>query len=126
MFSKRRAQAFRRAEDRWRLEDAAPRLRDAAPRLASLSIVIEEIPADGEKEPISHIRRVCVTDAPALFLLPCCDRKCTEGGHDVTVPILEALQSGKQRFSGRHTCAGALADGPCRREMRYVAIATYV
>ena len=125
MFSKRRVEAFRKVEDRWRLEDAAPRLRNAVPRLVSLSIVIDEIPSDAEKEPVTYIRRVSVTNAPALFLLPCCDRKCAGGGHDLTDVIIAALQSGKQRFGGRHPCEGVLAEGPCGREMRYVVVATY-
>jgi hypothetical protein len=122
---RRNLEAQQRAAARRQREDDAPRLRDKAPGLESLKLDVDEVRGDEAVAGASHIRRVVVEHAPALFVIPCSDRECKEGGHDVTEPILAALVAKKEAFDGRDACAGQVATGPCGLTMRYRATATY-
>lgn len=124
-FRQRQSEAAARSAERRRREDAAPRLRDQVPHLATLQLDIQERRADTLIAESSHVRRIPVEHAPALFELPCHDAFCTEGGHDMTQLILNSLQAGETEFEGEDACSGHTGTAPCQRVLRYVATATY-
>ena len=124
-FRQRQSEAAARAAERRRKEDAAPRLREQVPLLESLRLEIHERRADTPIAESSHVRKIPVEHAPALFELPCHDAFCTEGGHDMTQLILESLQAGKTEFEGEDACSGHTGTAPCQRVLRCVATATY-
>jgi hypothetical protein len=73
-----------------------------------------------------YIRRIVVPHAPALFLVPCGDSNCTDGGHDVTGAVIQALRSHRARFTGDEGCRGSLGSGAaCNRVLHYDAFAEY-
>jgi hypothetical protein len=116
-------QALRFAERR-RREDDAPRLREQVPTLASLQLNIEE--RSGIAEGNTHIRRVVLDRAPALFLLPCGEPRCIDGEHDLTSSIMRALRSQETSFRGEDACSGSVGPSPCSRVLRFEAVAAYV
>ncbi len=122
---RRFGEAAQRASERRRREDEATRLKAEVPRLETLRLEIEERRMGGVVPEATHIRRIVVESAPALFALPCLDRECKEGGHDVTHSIVRALIAGETRFEGDHTCSGRVGTGDCNRVLHYVGIATY-
>src|SRR5260221_5777003 len=121
----RRGDAAERYAERRRREEEAPRLTSAIPNLESLRLEIEERRAGGALSEAAHVRRIVVERAPALFVLPCHDSACKEGGHDVTLQIMRSLPEGSTRFTGEHPCAGQVGSAECRRVLVYVGIATY-
>ena len=123
--NRRHSEAAQRFAERRKREDEAPRLHAVIPNLESLKLEIEENRAGGAVGDAGHIRRVVVEYAPALFILPCGDTSCKEGGHDATQVILRALERGETRFEGEDSCAGQIGTATCGRVMRYVGIATY-
>jgi hypothetical protein len=72
-----------------------------------------------------HVRRVVVTNAPALFLVPCGDPHCDSPGHDVTSTIMRALRAKQAAFSGQDQCRGSLNNGLCTRVVHFEGKATY-
>ncbi len=122
---RRNLEAQRRAAERRRRENEAERLREVVPELHSLSLVIEESCVRGVADAVTHIRRIVLERAPALFDLPCCDRHCTGGGHNITAQVMRALRDGRTRFEGSNLCGGTLKTGECSRELRYVGEAVY-
>jgi hypothetical protein len=66
-----------------------------------------------------------VDAAPALFLLPCSDPACKEGGHDVTSSILHGLTTGSTRFEVEDACHGDVGNARCGRMIKVTALATY-
>jgi hypothetical protein len=68
---------------------------------------------------------VVVATAPALFVLPCGDSQCQNGGYELTSQLLSALRTHKQKFEGEHCCGGSIGGSECRRVLRYVATASY-
>ncbi len=122
---RRNPEAQRRAAERRRRENDAERLREVVPELRSLSLVIEESCVNGVADAVTHIRRIVIERAPALFDLPCCDRHCKDGGHDITAHVMRALRQGRTRFEGADSCGGTLKVGECTRELRYMGEATY-
>ena len=125
MYSRRNSQAAERAAERRKREDEAPRLNAEVPRLESLRLEIEARRSGAAVGGTAHIRRIVVENAPALFLLPCSDRDCREGGHDLTREIMAQLTRGSAEFEGEHACDGQLGSVPCGSVIRYVAVATY-
>ncbi len=126
MFSRRRNhQAAERARERRDLEDSAARLRDEVPELVSLRLEVSEFEGDRQIPEASHIRRIVVEHAPALFLLGCTDQRCVDGGHDLTRDMMRALRSHQSRFDGEHVCPGRTGSADCSRRLHYVAIASY-
>jgi hypothetical protein len=127
MFMGRNREAAQRATERRQHEDGAQRLQQAVPRLLTLKLEVE----DGIESTfggVTHVRHVIVPSAPALFELPCGDRTCKDGGHDLTRELLRELQASKVEFHGKSECNGYLGtDGAqrCTRILRYVARATY-
>jgi len=122
---RRNPEAQRRVAERRRRENEAERLREVVPELRSLSLIVEESCVKGVADAVTHIRRVVIARAPALFDLPCCDRHCTGGGHDITAHVMRALREGRTRFEGSDRCGGTLKTGECTRELRYVGEASY-
>jgi hypothetical protein len=123
-FSRNRAAAERFAGRRQR-EDEAPRLATKIPDLTSLSLSIEERSGSNNLTEPKYLRRIVVTGAPALFLLPCGDPRCNEGGHDVTSFVMSSLQRRERSFNGEDACCGSLGASPCLRVLRYEGAAEY-
>src|SRR5450755_1717922 len=122
---RRNSEAAQRFAERRQREDEAPRLSAEVPRLESLKLEIEERRAGGAVAESAHIRRIVVDHAPALFLLPCGDSSCKDGGHDVTRVLMHALHAGAARTEGEDACNGQIGSATCSRVMRFVATATY-
>lgn len=122
---RRDPEAMRRAAARRQREDDAARLLDKVPNLKRLALHIEERPLGPEGPPVRHIRHVVVERAPALFEIPCSERGCHGGGHDLTRRVLRALRGGKAEFSGKHRCSGEIDGAECQVEICFEAEATY-
>jgi hypothetical protein len=123
--NRRRSEGAQRFAERRKREDESPRLIAEVPGLASLALEIEEKSEGSPVAEPTHVRRVVVQHAPALFLFPCGDPRCRDGGHDVTHGIMRSLRAGETRFEGQDTCNGSVGTGPCSRVMHFVANATY-
>lgn len=106
-------------------EDDAPRLSREVPHLVSLRLSIEERSTNFSVSTPRYLRHIMVGSAPALFLLPCGDPRCSEGGHDVTLQVMAALRSGSVSFKGQHLCGGAVGPIPCPRTVLYEGVAEY-
>jgi hypothetical protein len=115
-------QALRFAERRKR-EDEAPRLRELVPNLVSLQLDVED--RCGVVEGNRYMRRIVIDRAPALFLLPCGDPRCTDGEHDLTASVMLALRSRKTSFQGEDKCGGSVGPSACSRVIQFEAVATY-
>ncbi len=117
--------AAERTAERRRREAEAPRLLASAPELTLLRLEIEER-RDGHALPeTAHVKRVVLEHAPALFAIPCMDRACRDGGHDITAEVMHALAQKKTDFSGKDACAGQTGSAPCQRVLHYVAKAEF-
>jgi hypothetical protein len=121
-FRKNSPQAQRFA-DRRRREDDAPRLCKEVPNLVSLKLDIED--RSGAAEGSEHTRRVVVDRAPALFLMPCGDPRCTDGEHDLTHSVMRALRSQETTFRGEDACGGSIGPSQCPRVLKFEAVAAY-
>jgi hypothetical protein len=113
--------ALRFAERRER-EDGAPRLSREAPDLVELRLEIEERAGAGSTK---HTRRILVDRAPALFLVPCGDARCTGGGHDLTTTVMRALRGHAKTFEGEEPCTGSLGPSACTRVLHFEGAAEY-
>ena len=122
---RRQSEGALRFAERRKREDESPRLTAEVPRLKSLRLEIEERSGAGPVAEPMHVRRVVVEHAPALFVLPCGDTRCKDGGHDVTHSVLRSLRAGETRFDGQDVCAGSVGTGQCSRVLHFVAVATY-
>jgi hypothetical protein len=122
--NRRYSEAAERFAERRRREDEAPRLRTRVPNLASLRLEVEEKRATAVAVESRHVRHI-VDSAPALFVLPCGDPACKDGGHDVTAMILRGLLSGSDRFEVEDVCLGEIGSARCGRIIKVTAIATY-
>ena len=121
---RKRTEGVKRAVGRREREDAAGRLSEVRPGLRELSIAIEERHAGDSANDVSHIRRVVVQSAPALFEFGCCDRTC-DGGHDLTKVFLRALGEQQTEFEGDDACGGQAKEGFCRYTLHYQPMASY-
>jgi hypothetical protein len=119
---RRNRPAAQRFLERRRREDDAPRLRVEAPELISLRFEIDE---QGSSAAPKYVRHIVVDTAPALFLLPCGDPGCVDGGHDVTAEVMRALRSHSQSFDGTDDCFGSVGTSSCGRVVHYSAFAVY-
>ncbi len=117
--------AAERTNERRRREDEAPRLAAVVPDLESLRIELSEKRGDVGIADASHIKRVVVEHAPALFLLPCGESSCREGGHDITRAGLRGLETKTAVYSGDDPCMGQTGSAPCARTLVFTAYATY-
>jgi hypothetical protein len=125
MMSGRSREAQVRFSERRRREDEALRLKVEVPSLMSLKLEVEERRGSSTLSETKHVRVVVVDRAPALFFLPCGDRDCRDGGHDVTYDILRGLRAGSESFETEDTCAGNIRGVTCGRIVRVVIRATY-
>ena len=124
-YSRRQSEGAQRFAERRKREDESPRLAAEVPHLQSLALEIEErIEGNPVAEP-THVRRVVVQHAPALFVVPCGDARCRDGGHDVTHTVMRALRAGETRFEGQDICTGSVGAGQCSRVLHFIANATY-
>jgi hypothetical protein len=117
--------AAERTAERRRREAEAPRLLAQVPDLSLLRLEIEERRDSHALPETAHVKRVVLEHAPALFVMPCMDRACRDGGHDVTAEVMHALHQKKTAFSGNDACAGQTGSAPCQRVLHYVATAEY-
>jgi len=120
-----RPETLRRVAEQRRREASAPRLTAEVPDLRKLRLEIQERCSSPSLPGPRHARIVVVERAPALFVLPCLDPRCEEGGHDLTAPILAALRGKQRRFAGQDACGGRVGSSGCARVLDYVAVATY-
>ncbi len=114
--------AAQRFAERRQRENDAPRLSAEVPGLVSLRLEIEE--RGGSPQP-KYIRRIMVDTAPALFLLPCGDPRCVDGGHDVTAAVMQALRARRTHFEGTDECHGNVGSSACTRVVHFEASADY-
>lgn len=122
---RRDREAAERAAERRRREDDAPRLATTVPKLETLRLEVRESRANIANSEATHIRRVQVAHAPAMFVVPCHDSHCKEGGHDVTREVMLALRAGEEHFEGQDACQGSVGSANCERVLHYVGVATY-
>lgn len=122
---RRQSEAAQRFAERRRREDDAPRLSTEVPRLKDLRLEIEERTGGSLVAEPKHIRRIVVERAPALFMLPCGDPRCKDGGHDITRELLRSLHGEQTRFEGEDVCVGSQGSGQCSRILHYVGFANY-
>lgn len=125
MMMKRRSEAAERFAERRRQEDAAPRLKDTVPDLTACKIDIEEWRATGTSADVTHTRRVVVDHAPALFVIPCGDTSCRDGGYDITSQLVRGLREGRREVHGEDTCHGGVGTATCGRILKFTAQAEY-
>lgn len=122
---RRPSAASQRAADRRQREDEAPRLAAEVPDLLSLKLHVGERAGGAPVAEPGHVRRIVVEHAPALFLLPCGDSRCTDGGHDITYAVMRALREHRTTFSGEDHCTGAIGSASCGRTLHFEAEAEY-
>jgi len=115
----------RRTAERRQREDEAPRLAVTIPALQGLRLEVLEHSSSISHPEHTHVRHVVVASAPALFVMPCHDTQCKDGGHDLTQEILAALRRRNARFEGEDVCRGTVGSAGCSRILGYVAVATY-
>lgn len=121
----RRREGMERFQERRERENGAPRLLALFPKLQSLEIRLSEHRGDGSLAEPPYTRLIVVTSAPAVFVFPCQDSSCTDGGHDLTVAICAALRKGQAEFVGEDRCRGYIGGQECTRVLRYAAAARY-
>jgi hypothetical protein len=90
-----------------------------------LTLEVQEHRAGSPIAESKYLRRIVVEHAPALVELPCLDKDCEGGGHDVTAVVLTALASGQTHFEGHDICHGYAKTAGCQREVHYVGTVTY-
>jgi hypothetical protein len=124
MFARRASSlaAAQRSSERKEREDAAPRLRDSVPQLLSLRVdMVEQMGTSTN----SHRKHVVIASAPALFVIPCGDKSCNDGGHDITADIVRGLRLQKTQVSGEHACEGQVGSASCSRKLQYQTCAVF-
>lgn len=123
----RGGEAAQRFAERKRRQDEAPRLITVIPALESLRLDVEERRAGFALAEATHIRRIVVENAPALFELTCQDTSCNDGGHDLTAVVMRALRARETKFQGEDVCRGRVGTAAveCGRVLRFVGTATY-
>ena len=124
-YYKKKTEAAERAQARRELENAAPRLATEVPTLTTLKLELEEHEGTSRRPEQNHIRHIVVTSAPALFMVPCGDSRCKDGGHDITREVMRSLRGGETKFQGNDACQGSQGSGLCVRVLHYTGIATY-
>jgi hypothetical protein len=114
--------AAQRSQERRKTEDDAPRLAAEVPRLRTARIqVIEQVPTNTNR----YVKHVIVARAPALFVIPCGDASCHDGGHDITRDLMSAFRRHLTTHTGNHECEGMSGSAPCGRSIRYELSAEY-
>jgi hypothetical protein len=113
------------AEERWARADEAPRLSTEVPELRQLKLVLSEWRGTSEISGTAHTRLFVIDTAPAVFVIPCGDTRCRDGGHELTYPIMRGLADRQKRLEGEDECRGNVGSGVCDRTLRFVLTATY-
>jgi hypothetical protein len=119
---RRNGPAAQRYAERRQREDEAPKLNAQVPALARLRLEIEECVGQGSTK---YIRTFVVDHAPALFLVPCGDPRCLDGGHDLTREVMRALRAHEVSFRGSDNCEGAVGTSSCQRVVHFQGTAEY-
>ena len=119
---RRNGPAAQRYAERRQREDEAPKLSSQVPTLATLRLEIEECVGLGATK---YIRTFVVDHAPALFLVPCGDPRCLDGGHDLTRDVMRALRALEVSFRGSDHCEGAIGTSSCTRVVNFQGTAEY-
>jgi hypothetical protein len=121
---RRNSPAAERFAERRRREDEAPKLASQVPTLVSLRLEIEERAGSGATR---YIRTFIVDHAPAIFLVPCGDPRCLDGGHDLTTEVLRALRARDVSFEVTDECPGSVGtnSSPCVRVVHVRGTAEY-
>jgi hypothetical protein len=114
--------AAQRSNERRQREDAAPRLRDSVPSLVSLYIDLVEQTGTSTN---AHRKHVVLASAPALFVIPCGDKACSDGGHDITHDVMRSLRQERAEATGEHVCEGQVGSAPCTRRLQYQTSAVF-
>lgn len=114
--------ATQRSVERREAEEGAPRLIAQVPSLRSARIQITEMIPTGTTK---HIKHVVVASAPALFIIPCGDKACRDGSHDLTAPLMSAFRRRLTSAVGENSCEGTCGTAPCGRSIRYELVAEY-
>jgi hypothetical protein len=122
---RRVTEASLRFAERRRREDEAQRLSQVAPDLVSLKLEIEERRDGTGTGAPRHVRHIVVENAPALFIVPCGESSCKDGGYDVTDTVLRALRGHQNQFEAENTCNGSVGSAQCSRTLHLSATATY-
>jgi hypothetical protein len=125
MMWRQNREVTRRTAERRQREDEAPRLAVTIPALQGLRLEVLEHSSSISHPEHTHVRHVVVANAPALFVMPCHDTHCKDGGHDLTQEILAALGRRNARFEGEDVCRGMVGSAGCSRILGYVGVATY-
>jgi len=121
----RNAEAQERYQQRQQRENEAPRLAAEFPSLKSLKLNMTFLRGEGAAQS-SHVRVIVIERAPAVFHVPCADRACRGGGHELTPIVMAALREKKTSFSGTAPCDGTTTAGlACTGELKFEATATY-
>jgi hypothetical protein len=123
--NQRHSEAWDRSQNRRNREDTAARLRAIVPEITSLVLELSEFRSEGSIPLVSYRKLVVVARAPALFVIPCSDADCDDGGHDITREIMRALNRHATDFSGRNVCFGHRTSERCDRRLEYRVVATY-
>jgi hypothetical protein len=116
--SKSRA-AAERSRERRKAEDDAPRLAAEFPLLRVARIEI--VDSGGTK----YARHVVVARSPALFIIPCGDPACKDGGHDITNEVMHAFRVRLETAVGESSCGGTVGSAQCRRSIQFTLTAEY-
>jgi hypothetical protein len=119
------SEAALRYQERRQREEQAPRLTTEVPDLLTLDLDLSETSTQVASGVARHVRRIQVEHAPALFLFPCGDPQCRDGGHDLTREIMRDLARHAPTFEGDDSCRGAIGPNQCSRVLHYAATATY-
>lgn len=122
MFSNKPTNAAIAATARRQREDDAPRLAVVVPGVTSLAIRVDERSVISAPK---YVKRFVIDRAPAVFLLPCSDANCSDGGHDISSDVVTALRSKKARFAGSHVCTGWIGSKRCERTVWFEGEAEY-
>src|SRR6201995_5963313 len=89
-YYKKKTEAAERAQARRELENSAPRPATEVPTLLTLKLDLEEHEGTSRRPEQNHIRHIVVASAPALFMVPCGDSRCKDGGHDITREVMRS------------------------------------
>ena len=127
MNHRRHSEVAERTRQRQQREDEAPRLSNEIPDLTELKLTLAFRRGDTNIDESKHVRQVVIDRAPALFVVPCANRDCKDGGHDITSDVMRALRSHNAQFEGTSACNGSLgsAGAPCTSVLGFSGQATY-
>jgi hypothetical protein len=92
------------------------------PLLRSAKIVVVENSSNGSTKYVKH---VVVARSPVLFIIPCGDPACQDGGHDITSEVMHAFRRQLVSAEGESACGGTTGSVPCRHNIQFTLSAEY-